>query len=540
MVFKNEEEVKNLIRLNMKLPSWVEEARKDHKEWKALFYGERFVEELLRIEHIESEKRAEARQKYSRPIKDLNQKLSRPIDAVYSAVGGSKNYDLTLTTSQQKDLLKQVVNVRDGKSLEKWLESFWAKDLYIVDPSGLLFMEYKEEKWIKPTYKTIGAIRNYFPKGQKLDWLIFEPEKLEGGKEIWRVVDDETDWRFLKDGDTITLVNDKTFSHPFGEVPGLTCSNIQRLGKERKFSPYDSVKENQQEFMRDQSILSLYKFMNGFPLPHRTAIICHECRGTGKVDHKQCPICSGTGELFKKDVTDEIIIPISMDAEEIKVPDAPAGYTSPPLEIWDQYIKEMDRSTLSQYDTLWGVTMEVDQTQKTATEALLNAQPKINKLNEWSDVAQYMEWQLTEWIGNWMFPTKEKKKKISAIFYGRAYLIRTAKQILDDLKEAINDGLPDTVKSKLYQEYITTKYKNSPSTLLEELKKSRLEYWPFYNIGDVKNIMGDKAAKMKMNFTDWWESLSPADIAKPEDQLTKQRDDWMNQNIEGTPAPITQ
>ncbi|MCK5607520.1 hypothetical protein KAR91_36895 [Candidatus Pacearchaeota archaeon] len=526
------DEVIKLIEENKTVPAWVTAARENHKDWKALYYGEDFKEKLLRIEHIESEKRAKPRIKYSRPIKDLNEKLSRPIDSIYSAVGGSKTYPGIKTPDQQKKFLQTITNLRENKSLEKWLETYWAKDLYIVDPSGLLFLEYSGEEWIKPVYKSINTIRNYEAFGQKLAWVLFEPKKVtENGNEVIyiRYVDHENDFTFKKEGENIKLDEDKSFLHPFGNVPALTCSDMQRLGSQGKISPFDTVKEDQEEFMRDQSVLTLYKYQNGFPVPVEPAIFCSECRGSGKVEHQPCKTCDGTGELMRKDVTDAIKIPIDINAETINFPSNLGFFISPDLETWTKYDETLKQKTMSEYDTLWGMTIDKE-TEQTATEIMLNAQPKIHRLNEWSDVAQFMEWQFTEWIANWMFPEKQKDERVSFIFYGRNYLIRTVEQITKELSEAISNNLPDSMKDKLYIEYLTTKYKNDPESLSFELKKSQLEYWPFYSLDDVGKYLGQVSAQKKMMFKDWWESLSEKDKMKNEKDLEKDRDKWMKEN----------
>ena len=527
---RNETEVKELIEKNKQIPEWISKARKYHNDWKALFYGENYRERLIKIEHIESEKRANARKKYTIPIKDLNQKLLRPVDAIYSAVGGSKYYPGIKSDTTKKKFLETISNLREGKSIEKFLETYWAKDLYIVDPTGLIFLEYYKDEWIKPVYKSTLSIRNYECNGQKLIWLLFEPEKIknEDGKDesFWRYVDQEKDWTFKEDGDDLIFIKEKSFEHPFGIVPALICSNIQRLGIEGKLSPFDNIKEKQEEYLRDQGILAIYKFLNGFSTPVRPGIICHECRGTGKVEHQKCTVCDGTGELMHKDVTDEIIVPINLNAETINFPATLGYFITPDIEIWNKYEETLNKSTMSMYDTQWGMTIDKE-TEQTATEIMLNAQPKINKLNEWSDVAQYMEWQLTEMIANWYLPNKDKSEKISNIYYGRVYLIRTEEQILNNLSDAIKNNLPDSVKCKLYNEYITTKYKNDPETLMEELKKSQLEYWPFYTIEDVNNILGQEAAQKKMLFNDWWGSLEIKDKKKSKKELEKSRDKWI-------------
>lgn len=532
-IVRNETEAKDLILNNQDVPKWITDAREDHKDWKAYFYGEEFRDKLIRLEHIESENRADARKKYSKPIKDLNQKLVRPIDSVYSAVGGSKDYPGIKSDNDKKKFLQKITNLRENKSIEKFLETYWAKDLYIVDPSGLLFLEYNNDEWIKPVYKSILSIRNYECNGQKIDWVLFEPEKeIINDKviEYWRYVDSENDFTFSKKGNAITYIEDRSFTHPFGNVPALTCSNIQRLGQKQKLSPFDPIKEDQGEYMRDQSVLSIYKYQNLFPTTVRPGIMCNECHGTGKKEHQKCETCNGTGELMRKDVTDEIIVPININAETITFP-TNLGYSiSPDLETAKYYDEILNNKLMSQYDTLWGMTIEKE-TEQTATEIMLNAQPKIHKLNEWSDVAQYMEWQFTEWIANWMFPEMAKDENVSSIYYGRVYLIRTTEQILQNLTDAIKNNLPDSVKYRLYVEYLTTKYKADPENLMYELKKSYLEYWPFYSVADVSKYLGSDSVKKKMMFTDWWETLTEQERIKSEKDLEVMRDEWMDKKL---------
>lgn len=533
MIFTPDEAVLK-IKENLKPPKWIVDARTYHKDWKALFYGMDFKDKLLRIENIESEKRAKPRKDYSRPIKDLNQKLIRPVDAIYSAVGGSKIYDLT--DIEKTKLRNQIKNIRDGLTIEKFLETYWAKDLYIVDPSGILFCEYQKQDWFKPTYKSIDAIRNYECYGQKIKWIIFEPTQVQENNTVhykWRFVDEQNDYTFIQLGDKFTLVEDESFIHPFGDVPALINSNITRLGFEGKLSPFDCIKEHQEETLRDLSVLTIYKFQKGMPKSWRPAILCDECHGTGKIEHKECGACNGAGELFKPDITDEIIIPISSTNDQLNIPASVGGFLSLDTETLNKLEEIPEKATMSMYDALWGITLESErQPNRTATEILINAQPKINKLNEWSDVAQYMEKQITEWLANWLFEGKDKTKSIAQIHYGRIYLIRTSKDILTDLETAIEKNLPDSVKSRLYSEYLTTKYKNDPESLMEELKKSELEYFPFYSIDDVNKIMGSDVAKRKLLFTDWWESLKESDKKQETSKLETLRDTWMEEQLQ--------
>jgi len=177
MIF-TEDQALALIKLNEQTPKWVISAREQHKTLSALLDGEGFKDELSKIEHIEkSEKRWEVRKKYSRSIIDLNKRLLRPLDNVYSATGGSKIYNLP--DSQKKNLLKKLSKIRGNQSLERWLKTNWMP-VYHSDPNGVIFIEYLinddvNDCWT--TYKSINRIRNYKKNGQSLEWILFEPHK---------------------------------------------------------------------------------------------------------------------------------------------------------------------------------------------------------------------------------------------------------------------------------------------------------------------------------------------------------------------------
>jgi hypothetical protein len=72
--------------------------------------------------------------------------------------------------------------------------------------------------------------------------------------------------------------------------------------------------------------------------------------------------------------------------------------------------------------TMWG-TQSLKQVQKTATEIHYDMQPQINKLNKYADVAEWMEWTITEWCANAIDTTKKKDEQVSLIVYGRRYIL---------------------------------------------------------------------------------------------------------------------
>jgi hypothetical protein len=534
MIFENEQEALLKIKKYLSVPKWVADAREYHKEMKALIYGIDYKNLILRIEHIESTKKAAARNKYSRPIKDTNSKILRPVENVYSATGGGKVYNIP-NEDDKKNFLKTVSNVRGGKSIEGWLKTFWSKDLYNVDPNGIVFLEYKEDIEVYPTYKSIDTIRYYESNGQRLYFVIFEPkqEKInEQNVNVWRIVDAEKDYTFIEQGGTFTYSEERSFEHPFGSCPALTCSDIHILGQCQRLAPIDDIKETEKEFIRDRSIKTIYKFLNGFSTPFRPKIICPDCKGTGKTGTETCSGCNGKGVLFDKDVTDEIIIPIQLDSDEpVQLPSNFAGFISPDIEIWNKYDEEANNMFEEMFESIWG-TRESEAKDQTAMSVVLNTQPMISRLNVWSDVAEFMEWQLTEWIANWAMPTKSKSERISLITYGRNYIIQPPEFLIEKYQNSKEKGDSSLILDRMLSEYITSKYKNDPETLRVELIKKQLELYVHYTIEQVLSIYGQVEAQRKGLFSAWWETKTNEEILNGTIYSLKlDRDKWIQGQI---------
>lgn len=536
MTFDSVDEIIKILEANSKPPRWVEEAREDHKELKALVYGDEFRDLLLLIEHIETDKKQKAREKYSRPIVDINERILRLLDNVYTATGGTKDYKIK-STEKKKNLLRTVTHIRGNKSIEKWLQTMWSKDLFIVDPSGVILLEYKTEPEPVPpypTYKSIDKIRNYVANGQNLEWIVFESKKVGDDKEHVRFIDDKTDYTFLKEGDKYTLVEDLTFDHPFGKVPGLVNSNYQRLGVEKRFSFIHNIVPLEKEALRDLSVLTIFKFQNGFATPVRPKVICPSCHGIGKKGTEDCTDCSGTGYILTRDVTDEIVIPISMTkGQGVELPNGLFQYFTPPIEIWDRYEKEIQKHENQASDTLWGTHKERFENERTAFETFVDTQPVTTKLSEVSETAEFMEWQITEWVANYLDPTKVKDEPISVISYGKMFIIEPHEAIMEKYRTNKKDGVSVVVLDRQLLEYLTAKYKNNPVALREELTKKTLDYYVHYTIDEVNNIFGPTEAQKKMLFTDWWESLKREEIQdKTEKELHAMRDTYITEQLE--------
>lgn len=533
------EEVIQIIKKNNQVPKWVTDSRATHKTLRALIDGDDFKTELSKIEHIEkSEKKWEVRKKYSRSIKDLNQRLLRPIDNVYSATGGSKEYKLK--GNKLKELLRKLSNVRGNKSLEQWLQVNWMH-VYHNDPDGVIFIEYttKETEDCWPTYKEITKIRNYHKDGQALKWILFEPKKVMNPAigseviELVRFVDDENDWTFKKNGDTFVLVEELTFKHPFGRVPGVVNSDIEKLGVSNALTPIDSIVEPEQEYLRDQSIKTIHKFIRGLPIFWRYKMLCPTCHGTLKDGNGDCKSCDNTGFKLDSDVSDEVVLPIP-EADEIQLAPDIAGWLVPPADILDEMNQELQVLEIGMYEAHWGshksrLDSNVD---KTATEVWLDAQPVMNRLNKYGDVAEWVEHYLTELIANFLFTTKKKDENVSSIHYGRNYIIQPPEFLLQEYHKSKESQDGVVILDRKLREYLTSKYKNDPVTLRIEILKAILEPFVHYTIDMVKDVFGNESAQKKMLFGDWWETLTAEMFEKKTDeQLASDMNEFIDKKL---------
>ena len=545
MIFKNDAEAVGYIKLYQTItPEW--KAMRDYsKELKALVNGTEFIEELIcKIEGIESDLKSKARIKYSKNIKSMFARLFQPIDNIYYATGGLKDYDIP--ESLKKEFLSKIANVRDNKTLSEWVQ-LNAIQLFNTDPNGLIFLEYKDTD-IYPTYKSIDAVRHYKAKGQVLEYLLFEP-KIIDTKTYWRIVDDLTDRTFLQSGNEYSLVEDKTFEHPFGQVPALVCSNINIVGERHKLAAIDKILDDAKEYARDQSFLTLYKIYKGNPIFWKYVQYCGDCNGTGTTgenNETKCNVCNGHGKYVgKNDVTDVVELPIPDDNESPVVAPNIAGFISPDLEVWGKYEETLDKNEQLIYKSHWGTMygMQLDRAvgDKTATEVIADKQPLENQLNKYADFCEYIEWKISEWMLNFYDTTKPKNESKITINLGRRYIIESYDVLLERYEKSVLAEDNNTILDKLFIEYLGAKYRNNPIDLQANITKAMVEPYLHISLKNTIAIFGNLEAQRKVLFQKFWQTVN---VYNDPIKIQKEFDVWFEQNkkelpVVEQPKPIT-
>jgi hypothetical protein len=545
MTFKDQDEAILHIKNNLTVSGNFTNMRNSSKELTALVNGDDFIDLLIdKIDGIESDKKAKARQKYSRNIKDLFRRLFQPIDNIYYATGGVKDYDVTSKETKDK-LLKTISSIRDSKPLSEWIQHN-AIQLMNTDPNGLIFLEYTTTptESVYPTYKSINSVRYYKEKGQSLEYVIFEPIEIKDGETThkeWRVVDDKTDYCFKQNGEDFTLIEDKTFDHPFGSVPALICSNITTAGKSERLSSIEDLIGAAKEYARDQSFLTLYKIYKGSPIFWKYVSYCGDCKGTGKTTQGECKTCDGHGKYVgKNDVTDVVELPAPDNKDTPILAPNIAGFISPDLDVWKQYNEELKKLEELMYKTHWGTSygMQDVQGMKTATEVTFDKQPLENQLNKYADYVEHMEWRLSELILNFLDPAKAKEESKITINLGRRYIIESYDVLIKQYEESKEKGENSVILDKLFAEYLGAKYRNNPIDLQINLVKARVEPYLHLPLKIVFDIFGNEEAQRKVLFQKWWQTVT--DFNKKEEALTTEFNTWFETNKKTIPTTLIQ
>jgi hypothetical protein len=501
-----------------------------NKKMRLHLYGEGLEDhhKASRIDGYEGESLHVNRVKYGRSNKDVFGRLGRPIDKVFSARGGSMYLNLPDTQDKRARMLS--MNVRDGLSIKKWLETFW-KPHALDDPAGLLFMEILPQQeaklaqqqgrsFVYPTYKAISSIHDYQTKGNALEYVVFKVSKsdksawgIDDKWEVYRVVDDAMDYLVRREGENVTILKDFSIQNYFGEVPGRVNSDLVNPCKDGCFiSLYDEIIELADHFLLKGSIKLTHEFLHGFPKYWEYADDCPDCGGTKFVGGEKCSSCRGTGKKIMLKVSDAKLLAYPENGTPIVTPEV-AGYVSPDKTYWE--IATADIAVLEELMnvTLWGASSKVKtkglstdgagEKDTTATEEMLDIKPEADRLSIISEMAEKRhKFILDAVIRLQVSPTYSG----SSVSYGRRYMIEGP----DALKEKYARGkagkLAPEVLDQIYLQYLEAEFHTDEFQLAIEKKKLHIK--PFFHEDvELSTVISELDKTANKYFLEWLKSI---------------------------------
>lgn len=504
--------------------------KKQHRLLRMHIYGIGMIEYLTRISGLENTQQIALRKKYARSNKDLFSSLLSPLNKVFSAKGKNKTYNVG-TEKTQLEFRDTLATINNGNSLEVWLQSYW-KEKIAADPNGLFLIEKDNEGNPYPTYKSILSIRDYKQSGQKVEYIIFEPQKRDNNgtiEETVRVYDDEGDKLYLKRADTFILLEDESFINTIDEVPAVVISTFEDTNSAYKRSAIYNEVELGNEYLLDTSVKRIYKFLHGYPIFWKYASKCPVCNGSKYIAGVECKSCNGTGFSSTKDVSDVTILKPPTEAGQPVI--APiAGYEAPPSEALTQMTDELALLKSAIEFSQWGTTQEKGENE-TATGRFIDVQPVSDKLNIYTDSVEIIESLLVDFIGKIIYQDAYNGNSIN---YGRRYMIETPDQLLDKYTEGKTKKLPPSTLDYLLEQYYQGQFASDFRLLTYYQKLAKLEPWVHMTVNEVPaSYQTTIDYQKKIYFSDWKNSIKIDDVVKTDlKKLDKQLTEFTNKKQE--------
>jgi hypothetical protein len=502
-------------------------------------------DEMSLIDGFERETMRKLRVKYSRSNKDLFARLSRPIDKVFNARGGSIYYNLS--EEQDKKARALATNIRGGQSVRKWVETQWVAH-HKDDPYGIIFMEILPEPLatiasksgqavVYPTYKSITSIFDYHISGNGFEYIVFNVTKKEkkqaGLKEddiVYRFVDDAFDYYVRKSQGEIEIIKELSFPNLFLSVPGVINSDLPDPENEGGVvCLFHEVIELAKDFLLKGSIKLTHDFLHGFPKYAEFASNCSTCNGTGYKEAKECPECKGTGKKVMSRVSDVKVLEWPGRDDQVVLPANVGAYISPDkvfheIATADQQMLE-DVMTVTQWGTHSRIKAQGPATDgaagnKTATEVMDEIKPQADRLYSISEMAEKRHKFILDSIIKIQI---NQSYEGASVNYGRRYMIEGPDVIWQKYADARAKGVAISALDDLLIEYYEAKFINDPVKLAIQVKLMKVEPFVHFKISEVKLFgVSEEDYKEKLFFGEWLSEQSDVDV------LSKSAEDLRN------------
>ena len=482
----------------------------------------------------ESIKQRKLREKLLKSNKATFSFLLRPIDKIFTAKGGSVNYN---TNEPQIETIKDYIsNVSEGLDLKTFLKKK-AKLNYVIDPNAFTMVDVNPKGGLEAKiYRTEDVIW-YERNGNNIEAIIFnafESEDKEDDKNYYRVIDDLTDSIYVEDGENIYLQEGSVLDNFFGYVPAFILGDIHCPNSEKFLSVIDDVLDDANEHLRDVSVNIVHKLSHGYAKYWQYPEDCTTCNGDGELEYKEaddtitrktCHTCHGLGVKDHKNASDVMLMDIPQEGEPVI--NTPGGYINPSIEVWKQYKQDILDLRNGMFQTMWGSTFSVDAKNETATGKLINVQPEAERVSGISTTFSKIHEFLLDTYGRVALFTKEYKSNVS---YGTRYLMESPDEVLDRYTKSKKEGLPALLQQDLLDRFYQAEYANNNEEYLKTKKILSVDPFPSMSANEVKLLgVPEEELLKKIYYPQWVNQLTDAKkILMSPDELKSDLQGYIN------------
>lgn len=514
---------------------------------------------LERLDGYETTAQKILREKLLKSNRSLFSFILRPSDKIFTAKGGSVNYNLPENLKNQ--LKSNISNVSDNLDIKNYLKKV-VKSHFIIDPNGILFIDIDEQGMLESQIVQTKSILWYAKKGNRVQSIIFEPFKKEITKDqeikykaisderlkkekdklYYRVIDQEYDKIFVNDGGEISELVSERLNNYFGFVPALILGDQKCPNTGLYESIVSDIVEDADMFLRRVSVTNVHELAHLYPKYWSYEQACTKCGGEGEVSWETkpaesgnpaeyltqtCSSCGGTGHKTRTNASDELVLKTPMDGEPILAPNV-AGYVQPDLGSAEFYDKLLERAKNSMFQAMWGTTYQQGGKRETATGRFLDAQPVQDRLKDISYTFSRIHKFILDCYGKVILGQKDYE---SAVYYGNRYILESPDDILDKYIETSRENVSDITKIDVRNRYFEAEYQNDPIGLSNRKKLANIEPFPSLSVIEVSKMEFitniDKAKKAY--YSQWASTLTDAELVfLTEEQLRVRLDEYIN------------
>ena len=473
----------------------------------------KYTEELNNHENAKQKK---LREKLLKSNRSLFSFLTRPLDKIFTAKGGSVTYNLS---ESQIEILKDVVSsVSDNMSIKTFLKKK-VKIKYLIDPNGFVMVDVDEDGGLTTNIYNSHDVLWYDNKGNEVQAIIFNPymneEDEDDKKKYYRVIDEKTDSIYIEDGGNIYLDEESILDNFFGYVPAYILGDESDPNSELFLSLVHSIIEDANEYLRDTSVNTVHKLTQGYAKYWQYPEACNTCGGSGVIKTKVedtieevvCYSCEGSKVKSHKDASDLMLIDIPQEGEQKITPDV-GGYINPSIEVADMYDKCIKDNRMYMFQALWGTVFTTQGENETATSHLLNAQPETERVYGISETFSRLHKFILDCYGQAILSRKDYHSDVA---YGTRYLMESPDALLERFTISKKESLPTLLQQDLLDKYYQTEYANNNSEYIKTKKLLQVDPFPSMSAQEVKDlgVIGEDL-ECKIYYPQWVNQLLEA------------------------------